>query len=397
MPAVYHSSGPTDSLSVRGVTYTNSLGANVYTSRGTAVTARTWSSMSGFKIPGFNALKRSGRLLPVTPFNQIFWEGSGETNAITFRYDIPGYWNQYIYTAPLSLFDTGMVILSGGEGAEILNSLNIPYMVQAAAAQVYEQSHDVLTSLAEAPQTINMFRSLVRDLFRLYKTGIRRAIKILGNKGTRAQVLLLASRWLEGRYGWRTLIYEIESFHKAYTKTETDRNRFKRRVTNSGDTSDTWSVAFPSLTSAYYTASVDHVLSVNVTARGHYLADISLKRFSANPLITGWELVNFSFVIDWFVDVGQALSALSAEANATQSISWYGYETRASLQSTLSVVGNYPEFTTAGTCSYEQEVTLQVRELTNLSVSPIAAVRLSPLKGLDLLALMLQQMKNWKF
>lgn len=34
----------------------------------------------------------------------------------------------------------------------------------------------------------------------------------------------------------------------------------------------------------------------------------------ANPLATAWELVSYSFVVDWFVPIGPVLNALSARA-----------------------------------------------------------------------------------
>lgn len=45
----------------------------------------------------------------------------------------------------------------------------------------------------------------------------------------------------------------------------------------------------------------------------------------ANPIATAWQLVPFSFIVDWFTNVGQILSSLNAFAGVSFSGTGYGY------------------------------------------------------------------------
>lgn len=47
-----------------------------------------------------------------------------------------------------------------------------------------------------------------------------------------------------------------------------------------------------------------------------------------NPLSLGWELVPFSFVLDWFIPVGNMLEALTAHAGLVFVGGHYSYVTR---------------------------------------------------------------------
>lgn len=66
----------------------------------------------------------------------------------------------------------------------------------------------------------------------------------------------------------------------------------------------------------------------------------------ANPIATAWQLIPFSFIVDWFTNVGQVLSSLSAFAGVSFSGTGYGYrvEVRGSRRGWRRVSTTVPPF-----------------------------------------------------
>jgi len=127
----------------------------------------------------------------------------------------------------------------------------------------------------------------------------------------------LASLWLEFQYGWRPLVSSaqgtIGTFQSQLEKGEIVkvqsyyRETFER-VVNSTTQPSSW----------------QYQDSENVTKGSHKVAftiyyklintdahNMAATGFS-NPLNLGWELIPFSFVVDWFVNIGNYLSSLDA-------------------------------------------------------------------------------------
>lgn len=124
-----------------------------------------------------------------------------------------------------------------------------------------------------------------------------------------------ASDWLELQYGWLPLLSDI---HNAV---EYASNRPKSVFIRAAETEEDSQSFSLTVRSNIDGGSGKHQFVQKSTWRKSYIAEVHpdapfLKRLAEtgmlNPLTVAWELVPFSFVVDWFLPVGSFLSSLTA-------------------------------------------------------------------------------------
>jgi hypothetical protein len=265
-----------------------------------------------------------------------------------------------------------MVVSSAALSAK-LNSLDIDFQkhVQAAAASVYD-SFDALTFLAELKQCINMFAGLGQKLIRLMR------LKPAGQPW---------DLWLEGRYGWRVLIRDLEGLDRALRHVKAA-SPFAKGQSREIDT-------FVELSTVGsmdegLTAAINFIDTYTVSVRATAVAKVTVPKFSFNPLVTAWELLRFSFVIDWFFSVGNALKALSVIFLSNQHQASYGYSIKCVRETTLQVLSTEPGYTWDRQLNAGGTAELVERVPSSVSVLPRLQLNLNVEKVIDILALLAQ-------
>jgi hypothetical protein len=217
-----------------------------------------------------------------------------------------------------------------------------------------------------------------------------------GSRFSRAQAIdAFTGAWLENRYGWRTTWYDAQDAFKAFTR---KKRNFIRAYGLVGDSYNSVRTSLVGSSSGYYTVTKTTPVHATVKAGVTYqiLLDV-LSRVSINPALTAWELVPYSFVADWFIDVGNTLAAFAWNPNLVEYASYYNetYEVSSiSIDVVLdhmisgyeSISYSAPEIT--GTYRY---VNRQPTSFISFA-RPRIEVNLSPAKMVDSLAL-LQQSK----
>lgn len=166
-------------------------------------------------------------------------------------------------------------------------------------------------SLGEARQTINAFSALVTDGARYlnaFKRGNFRAIarrnggKRIGNS--------VSDAWLQLSYGWRPLAADIHSaqanVHRVLAKglaiAAKRGSNYETEVTRNDLPGDYDEVQ-----------KIRHRVICQLGAVIDNPSIAYLNTFGLiNPLSIAWELVPWSFAIDWFVPVGKTLEAVTA-------------------------------------------------------------------------------------
>lgn len=125
-----------------------------------------------------------------------------------------------------------------------------------------------------------------------------------------------ANRWLEYQYGWKPLMSDIHSLYgilggnlKSGAPLVYGRGSGHRSQSTSSTQTD-------ASTKIY---SKEFKFEQKVVCKIHAKFDASKWRTASqvgllNPLAIGWELVPFSFVLDWFMPVGNVLEAMTARA-----------------------------------------------------------------------------------
>jgi hypothetical protein len=124
---------------------------------------------------------------------------------------------------------------------------------------------------------------------------------------------------------------------------------------------------------------------------GAVTADIEVPQFQFNPLQTGWELIPFSFVVDWFLSIGKTLSAMSFLYYQTNYSASYGLQVKVNRTFSLE-----DEITNPAVSGDRWQTGWSITEMKRripceLPYLPHIRFRLDGFKVLDLLALIAQR------
>ncbi len=169
-------------------------------------------------------------------------------------------------------------------------------------------------AIGESPQVVDMFLDAAGSMVSAINSAKRGnwalAAKHLGmNPKDIANLSSPANGWLQWSYGWKPFMADLadlqEQVHKTIDSTD---------VVAKGSSSTTLSRSWEKDGMTFNMSSkssVLYVLKAKIVRRQLYrLSNMGL----VNPASVAWELVPFSFVIDWFMPVGNTLSALTASA-----------------------------------------------------------------------------------
>jgi hypothetical protein len=196
-----------------------------------------------------------------------------------------------------------------------------------------------------------------------------------------------SSDWLSYRYGWRTLIYDLQDLNKAIIGLDSGRKRYSERAgtTYSQVATNAWDEAKSHGTRHHI---VDDKIEFRLS--GSVVADITVPQFQFNPLQTGWEIIPFSFVVDWFIGIGKCLSAWSFLSLETSYAASYG------IQVTLDRTYNR-SITFGGDYSGEDYQTGESKTVAcrrvpcRIPYLPQHRLNLNPFKILDMIGLIIQR------
>jgi len=282
-------------------------------------------SFTGEDIINFHAKKKRGDLLPFTNYTKTIYQESATQSSNCSSNDgrsvgsiaggAPG-----LYKVPLHLR------LSAVLNPPTFDDVTDMF-VQAASASIYNaQRHDTLTAALELKKLRSMFLTSFRDLMKLVFTGKN-----------------INQSWLSFRYGWRILYYDMINIGKAIDGMNNKRTRFKESAGTSRTVRTENEFSFGTQAGTIKCTMFD-VFSHSI--RGSVVADIDPPTFSFNVAITAWELITYSFIIDWFIKVGQWLSSLSfmvAQSSHTAGESVYTSVSRSVKSEIVSSISGWTQ------------------------------------------------------
>lgn len=319
--------------------------------------------MRGERIPGYHSRRKAGEFLPYTSWLQseiktLYTPGGFRADKINDPYfeQGAGIHNSFVGTLPTE--------------APLPDTSSADYYLQSAAADLYNRGWDALTFSAELGKTVRSFRGISKRIVSL---------------ATRFNAKRAHDFWLEGRYSFRTLAYDVRDLHDALV------NFDDKRSIHSERSGRTYSV-FAEGGSTINTTEALHTLGWNSetthSVRGSIAAVIDPDRIVTNPVQTAWELVPWSFILDWVYDVGTSLAAISFLNSATKHTSAIGHYTEMQVTGSMTQTANSGYVVSGG--GYHGQSVTKVTQRSPRSITVIPQLtnrRLTGELALDLQAL----------
>lgn len=270
------------------------------------------------KTPGWKKCMSQGAILPVNPYEVVYSTISrrglsgtgiakGDPCPVREKWVYEDYFDPLNYPdeAPPAWLEEAKGIVGPGDIQDAVNSA----IADSSAGRM-----QLAVTAGEARET---YKLLVGTLGRLVH--VTRLIA-----GTaKSKKIDFDSAWLEMRYAWRPLYYEvvgyIEHWNDILYKGQRSHGSGKRTVTMSTKT-DTIEADY-----GVYIVSDSLRMTAKSSLRGFALSEVEdpvKAKYGLNPVTTAWELTKLSFMVDWIWDFGSFLAA--------QTVGLSGYSLKAS-------------------------------------------------------------------
>lgn len=218
------------------------------------------------------------------------------------RIKVPGYPNGWQSSFSYDVLPTNL----GSAPAPNFN----PMMLKALT-RIKDQKVNVSVLIPELGKTTDLFMNFSRSVYEGYKR-LRRGEFIRGaiwdNRRYRdRQTKWLADEWLKLSYGWKPMMSDIWGLYQELNRPHI--GNFKTIRLNESLKSQR-NLSYSGFIDVIAEGTTDMRMSVRYREEG------ILRSFSAvgftNPLATAWELIPYSFVLDWAIGVGDYLNTLDA-------------------------------------------------------------------------------------
>lgn len=186
-----------------------------------------------------------------------------------------------------------------------------------ARGKLKDTSVNLGVAFAERKATARLVGDTASRLGRSYRFlrrgQIRKAMDTLGITSARNEPRgnNAPQKWLELQYGWKPLLSDVYGSVAALNKRTGSDWLVTAKAT--AKSSGSRKVIFGDSEAGTVTARWEESVFVRIDALPQNEATISLVSLGiTNPLLIGWELVPFSFVVDWFLPIGSYLDGLDA-------------------------------------------------------------------------------------
>lgn len=194
-----------------------------------------------------------------------------------------------------------------------------------ALTKLKDQDVNLAQAFGEREQTADLVlstaKTLSKSVVQLRRGNIRGAIKELTGKEARSNVKNIPKprakdvpkRWLEIQYGWLPLLSDVDGAAKALAEKDEDSTRYRISVTGRYGRKDERFVSFTGNANYLETRRTDvrSFVRLDYLPKSEVLAQLSSLGLT-NPASVAWELLPFSFIVDWFTPIGDWLNVLDA-------------------------------------------------------------------------------------
>lgn len=265
--------------------------------------------------PGYFKMSREGKVLPVNPFTR-----TKETLEFTLdgklRANHTGNPGAYTYGLDGNMCFSGF----GGCGGNFPSIPALPSFQGVtqgniasieAVANARRQAWDVLTFAAEFRESVKMFRKLTGTL-------IKRIFAVI-TRGPGGKAKTFADQWMEYRYGYMPVVYDIEDMQAAIKSLNDLVHRLRgfgytEAILSSSSTTG-WGNGVICDTGGYGGGWLHEINKLTQVSRSYHASALielhTAAAVSFDPVVTAYEIMPYSWMLDWVFNVGSALTAFS--------------------------------------------------------------------------------------
>lgn len=282
-------------------------------------------SLSGYRNPSFRSQIKNG-IAATTPMNAV-------SNQLT-EFVPP----KYSSDDPFAAWPSGVKHIDesfGGDFISQLGAVQVPNtsLASTVASMAYQKfysqasSFNGLTVLGELKETVHMMRNPASALRNAVGAYLKNAKLLRSSKIASARTLKAAQRdyrkaisgsWLEYNFGWKPFVNDLGSLLDSYNKSQLDPTLETVRVSQTleGSAPEIFiaGLAVHGGSSGVYRSSkyssgmsITAGIKSRVSTSSGVLATFGL--LPENFVPTAWELCPWSFLIDYFVNIGGVLDS----------------------------------------------------------------------------------------
>lgn len=291
--------------------------------RDSYIKTRNWN-----RTPGYRTLVAQGKHLPDNSYNCI------EVKVCDQVIDLRA-------TQPVNVCTPGSSAESERIYYDHVQSLYLPYATgnrqlseNALRASLIDRARGAEWSapvfVLEGRQTVNLVLNAARTIGSAYRNlrrgnfvGALSNLGVQGNESARRRynrqygrdpTRAAANAWLSLTYGWRPLVNDVYNSMETLAETNSREQNREIRVTSSSRRNDV-EVADNYLISGSPNIKGTRTLVTEESCRGVWRCKPTSWNVAGsfgllNPALVAWELLPFSFVVDWFLPVGRYLEGM---------------------------------------------------------------------------------------
>jgi len=284
--------------------------------------SRGWWTRSSVQTPGFRGQKFNHLDLPMNGFHfenernsychgskiyQTTYEGT------PYMYQVKDAGLHVLQCTTPSISSNDSALLTARSSQKLLTGLK-------------DQNINLGVAAAEGKQVVNMIANTATKLagagFAMKRGDLAGAAQALGisPKGKKhrrpSTAKNLANNWLELQYGWMPLLSDIYG-GAQYLANQKYRPPRTKLTSSSTKTGGSRTVVKGDLEITTDTISTTHTVKYVVYFSEPLGGNPPVALGLTNPFAIAWELVPFSFVVDWFLPVGSYLSNIDATSGQT--------------------------------------------------------------------------------
>lgn len=256
---------------------------------------------------------------PTWSIGTVQWSYTGSTYPTRQWFLTVALVNTAYRIVPFGVTDVILGAIRAQIGMDVLPLLSAEDAINSAFQKIYKAELDVPVIIAEATKTLS---TLEKRMLSLNKV-IGNIKKLRMNSRSSKK---LATAWLEARYAWSPLISDIRT---AINMLATDKIFSPRRTFRGWDDDGSTTSIDVTWSSGDYTYRTVGTLIETRIAKAGVLTSIDLPAIELirdYGLLGGpgvvWELIPYSFVVDWFVNISGFLGSINPTAVIRSLGSW---------------------------------------------------------------------------